>query len=195
MSDIAELAKNVVARCVPSAVIDDDDRAVIRENAEFLLGLEEPLVKLFYDTLYAHGPTAAVFEEGERPAREQTLRDWWRRTVTSNLDDSYLEWMAFVGIVHIRRKVANPMMLSMFSVVTNAVHSAAVAQLDPAVAERLRVAFSHLAATASALISEGYSQGYINALQSIAGLDPKLVARLLDIEISNVEAKARAALG
>lgn len=44
-------------------------------------GWVDQVVQGFYDTLFAHPPTRAIFREGERPAREKTLRDWYLRTV------------------------------------------------------------------------------------------------------------------
>lgn len=192
MSKLATLAKEILETCLPQVTITDADRAVIATHAPFLLGLEDELVTLFYDTVYGYAPTAAIFEEGERPAREATLREWWQRTITSGLDDNYLEWMCLVGIIHIRRKVQNPMMISMFQMIANAVHKAALQSLAPEAAEELRVAFSHVAATASALIADSYTKSYIGALENLAGLDPKLTARMLAIEVKELEAKARA---
>lgn len=192
MGQLETLAKDILNTCLPQVQVTASDRAVITANKDFLLGLEDELVALFYDTVYGYAPTAEVFHEGERPEREATLRDWWQRTVNSGVDDSYLEWMCLVGIIHIRRKVKNPMMISMFQLIVNAVHAKALAQLAPNVAEELRLAFSHVAATASALISDSYTKSYIGALENLAGLDPKLTARMLDIEVKELEAKARA---
>lgn len=195
MSNLDQFVHEILRDCLPQTAITDADRSTIAEHRDFLLGIEDALVQMFYDTLYAHGATAAVFIDGERPAREATLRDWWGRTVTTPLDDRYLTWMALVGVVHIRRKVTNPMMLTMFNLVAEFVHRAALAELGAERAERLRQAFSHLAATVTSVISESYTKGYLHALQNLAGLDPKLVDRMLLIEVRELEANGRAILG
>jgi len=189
-----ELASSVIASCPPQVRLTAEDRQVIAAHQGFLAGLEDELVAAFYDTLYAHEPTSAVFEEGERPAREETLRGWWRRTVTGPLDDAYFAWMALVGVVHIRRGVRNPMMLSMFHVVTDAVHARARATLGDDEAERLRLAFSHLAATVSSVISDSYTETYIEALHDLAGLNPALSERMLHITVRDLEAQGRTQL-
>jgi hypothetical protein len=194
MTYITELTAQIMHELLPATVVTDADRAVIAANKDFLLSLEDTLVATFYDSLFAHPPTAAVFQDGERPAREQTLRDWWQRTVAAPLDDKYFAWMTLVGVVHIRRKVQNPMMLSMFHLVADTVHTQALQQLGAEKAEELRLAFSHLASTVSSIISEAYTKGYIAALQDLAGLDPKLTERMLQIEVGKLEAEARAAL-
>ena len=138
---------------------------------------------------------AAVFALDERHAREETLRTWWQRTVTGPLDDRYWAWMGLVGVVHIRRGVRNPMMLSMMSHVEHAVQvEARAAGLPEADREALRVAFSHLTATVAAVISESYTQSYISALQALGGLNPRLLANVLSIEVQAIEDAGRAAL-
>jgi hypothetical protein len=194
VSHLHELAASVIQTCLPESLLTDKDRAAIKRNEKLLLGLEDALVALFYDSLYAHGPTAAVFEDGERPQREQTLRDWWQRTVEGPLDNSYFAWMALVGVIHIRRGVQNPMMLSMFHLVLDAVHCEALKALTADEAEELRLALSHLASTAASVISDSYTETYIKALYDLAGLNPKLTDRMLQISIKDIEANGRAEL-
>jgi len=194
MNKVSKLMEEIVLDLVPQTQITEEDRAAIARHRDFLLGLEERLVQVFYDTLYAHPRTASVFVEGERPAREDTLRNWWRATVTGDLGPKYLTWMSLVGVIHIRRKVTNPMMLGMFHVIGDAVHAAALDSLDPVEAEQLRIAFSHVSATVSAVISESYTKGYLRALQDLAGLEPALVERMLQIELRQLEQEGRSAI-
>lgn len=196
MMDLERLQAEILAEMVPESVVNALDAAAIADHTGFLLGIEDRLVAGFYDTLMAHHETAQVFAPDERPAREETLRHWWRRTVTGPLDAGYWSWMGLVGVVHIRRGVRNPMMLSMMAFVENAVHHEAVAAGLPAEeVEALRTAFSHLGHTASAVISESYTQSYVSALQALGGLNPKLLANMLSIEIQAIEDAGRASLG
>lgn len=194
-TNLHELATSVIQSCLPQSLLTEDDRAAIQRNEAFLLGMEDELVSVFYDSLFAHEPTAAVFEDGERPERENTLRHWWQRTVQGPLDDSYFSWMALVGIIHIRRGVQNPMMLSMFHLITDAIHAKALKELGEAEAEALRVALSHLSSTASSVISDSYTRTYTKALYDLAGLNPGLTERMLHIEVKEIESKGRAELG
>lgn len=194
MNKVSNLMSEILDHILPQSLITDADRAAIATHRDFLLSLEDRIVQVFYDTLYAHGPTAAVFVEGERPAREDTLRRWWQATVTGDLGERYLTWMALVGVIHIRRKVTNPMMMSMFQIVSNEAHAAALDTLEPVAAEQLRVALSNVTTTVSAVISESYTKGYLRALQDLAGLEPALVDRMLQIEVKALEAEGRAAI-
>ena len=194
--DLHKLQAEIRAEMVPTSLLSARETATLAEHAEFLLGIEDALVTSFYDTLYAHEPTASVFAFGERLHREQTLRMWWRRTVGEPLDDGYWSWMGLVGVIHIRRGVRNPMMMSMMTHVQEMVGEAAgAAGMDPAAVEDLRRAFAHLSQTASAVISESYTQSYIGALQALGGLQPRLLANMLSIEIQAIEDAGRASLG
>lgn len=194
--DLAKLQGEIVSEMVPASLVSAADALAIARHADLLLGMEDVLVADFYDALLAHDPTADVFEPGERPRREATLRQWWRRTVTGPLDERYWAWMGLVGVVHIRRGVRNPMMLSAMALVEDVVHrEARAAGLEPDDVDALETAFAHVARTASAVISESYTQSYVGALQALGGLNPKLLANMLAIEIQAIEDAGRASLG
>ena len=194
--DLAQMQADILREMIPTSTVTDADAATLDRHRALLLAFEDELIAGFYDTLYDHGATADVFEPGEREQREVTLRRWWQRTVDGPLDDRYWTWMALVGIVHIRRGVRNPMMLSMVGFVENAVHAQAIAAgLAPADVEDLRLAFSHLGTTVSAVISESYTQSYIGALQNLGGLNPNLLRNMLGIEIQAIEDAGRSSLG
>lgn len=193
--DLTQMQADILREMIPTSTVTAADSAALGRHRDVLLAFEDELIAGFYDTLYDHAATADVFGPGEREARELTLRRWWQRTVVGPLDDGYWTWMALVGIVHIRRGVRNPMMLSMVGYIENAVHGRATASgLDPAEVEELRLAFSHLGTTVSAVISESYTQSYIGALENLGGLNPRLLANMLGIEIQAIEDAGRSAL-
>lgn len=193
--DMAALVDGIIASLVPQALPRPEDVDTLARHRAWLLALEDEVVTVFYDTLYAFDTTAQVFVPGERPQREQTLREWWRRTVGVPVDLLYYRWMCLVGIVHIRRKVTNPMMLSMLQVVTDHVVTRAGAVLGNSEAWALQQAFSRLSTAVGSIIAEAYTMGYVGALQDLAGLDPKLTDRMLQLELKRLEDQGRAQLG
>jgi hypothetical protein len=193
--DLNQMVDSILATIVPAALPRPEDHETLARNRAWLLGMENELVALFYDTLYAYPVTATVFVDGERPDREQTLRGWWQRTVGAPIDMEYFRWMAFVGIVHIKRGVTNPMMLSMLQVVSEHVVVVARIALGEAEAVKLQQAFARISTTVGSIISEAYTIGYLGALEDLAGLDPKLTARMLAMEVKRIEAEGRAQLG
>ena len=56
-----------------------------------------------------------------------------------------------------------------------------------AAAASLQQAFARLITTVGAIISEAYTMGFVGALEDLAGLDPKLTARMLDLEVQRIE--------
>lgn len=193
--DMNALAHAARALMPPETSFRPEDGAVIVEHRDFLLGLGPGLVPVFYDTLFAHAPTHAVFREGERPMREQSLAAWWERTVTGPHDDSYFAWMAMVGLVHVIRDVPNPMMLAMSDFVARAVEAAAREALPADNGARLTEAYRRLTATVSAVITYGYDVAIENALYDVAGMPQALLHRLRNQEVDRALAEARSDLG
>ena len=189
MRDIARAARDQLP---PACRFTPEDALVISDHTQVLLALEKDVVKAFYDTLFAHGPTAAVFVEGERPDREITLVQWWRRTVIGPLDDRYFDWMAMVGLVHVIRGVSNPMMLAMAEFTVSFVaEKAAEAEIEKDDADRLVEAFRRLASTVGAIITCGYDQAVVAALYNVAGMPEALLRRLRNQEIAEALTIAR----
>ena len=193
--DLAAQVDSIIASLVPEALPRREDLETLARHREWLLGLEDEVITLFYDTLYAYPATAEVFAPGERPAREQTLRNWWQRTVGAPVDLVYYRWMCLVGLVPIRRKVTNPMMLSMLQVVGEHVVTQAGTELGPDEAWALQRAFARLTTAVGAIIAEAYTMGYVGALEDLAGLDPKLTERMLQLELKRIEEQGRSQLG
>ena len=192
MDTMHDISVAALDQLPPACRFTPQDAAVIRDHKEVLLGLEDQVIRAFYDTLYAHKPTAAVFVEGERPARELTLSHWWRRTVVGPLNDQYFDWMAMVGLVHVIRGVSNPMMLAMAEfTVTFVAEQAAHAGMGTAEAERLVQAFRRLALTVGAIITCGYDEAVVSALYNVAGMPEALLRRLRNQEIAEALSIAR----
>ena len=81
------MARTALVQMPPESRFREADARLIARYRDPLLALEGEVVKRFYDSLYAHPATSAVFVDGERPAREKTLIVWWRRTLEGPLDD------------------------------------------------------------------------------------------------------------
>ena len=57
--------------------VSQSDFDTLKEAAPEATQWVDSVVQFFYDTIFAHARTAAVFHDGERPAREKTLQDWY----------------------------------------------------------------------------------------------------------------------
>ena len=191
-----EIARMAFEQMPPAVRFRESDAMVIKRHQQALLDLEPEVIKGFYDTLYAHPATSVVFVEGERLDREGTLSNWWRRTVNGPLDEEYFAWMAMVGLVHVARKVTNPMMLSMASFVGSFVaEKAAGLPVERAEADALVEAFKRLSTAVGMVITFGYDRAYdravLTALDELAGIPSQMFRRLLDQEVRTAVTEAR----
>ena len=177
MSKTLEIAREALQQMPPETRLRPEDAAVIARHKEILLSWIPELVQGFYDALFAHTPTRKIFHEGERPAREKTLVDWWTRTVEGPLDEEYFAWMAKVGLVHVVRGVENPMMLAMCSFVAEFVDRRSREAKLPE-AEPLSEAFYRLSMVVGAVITYGFDRYQALALYNVAGMEPALLERL-----------------
>ncbi|WP_105317321.1 protoglobin domain-containing protein [Thermus tenuipuniceus] len=148
-----------------------EDGKVFTRHKELMRGWVDQVVQGFYDTLFAHPATRAVFREGERPAREKTLRDWYLRTVEGPFNGQYFAWQTLVGLVHVRRGVTNAMMAAMWNWVVETVGRLAREGLPQEEAQALADAWRRLGFTVMALISEGYLHAYLEALAQAEGVE------------------------
>ncbi len=183
---LQEITTKILKELPKETKLTTSDIEVIRRNKDFLFSKAEILVKDFYDTLFSHPSTAAVFHEGERPIREKSLTEWIVKTVTGNFDDAYWEWQTFVGILHIKRKVTNNMMIAMMGRVSSIISTVAIKELAPDEAIKLKDAWTKLAATVLALIGEGYHIFYMKAVSNTTGLPDALIENTVKVEIDNL---------
>ncbi|WP_054854406.1 protoglobin domain-containing protein [Vulcanisaeta distributa] len=112
-SEIGKLLSRIVNTTInqipPQAKFSDSDISVIMKYRPLLESMTEDIVKGFYDTLFSHSPpTATVFQPGERPLREKTLRDWWIRTLSGPFNEDYWLWQAYVASFIIEGMLRRP---------------------------------------------------------------------------------------
>ena len=148
-----------------------EDAKTFARHKEAMRSWVDAVVQGFYDTLFAHPATRAIFREGERPAREKTLRDWYLRTVEGPFNGQYFAWQTLVGLVHVRRGVTNAMMAAMWNWVVETVSRLARQTLPQGEAEALADAWRRLGFTVMTLISESYLHAYLEALAQVEGVE------------------------
>ena len=138
----------------------DDDRRVLQEAAGQTQSWVDEFVRMFYDTLFAFPFTRDVFHEGERPAREQTMRVWYLRITSGELDDQFWEDQWQVGLRHINRQVLNSYMFGMMHRVHQFFLDKCLTHFGPEKGLRIFQAFKRVTDITSGLIAEGYHSTY-----------------------------------
>ncbi len=178
----AELSKQVLGQLPPEDRVSEADGKLIQANADRLIAMSDDLTQAFYESLYGHPATQAIFREGERPMREESLRDWWERSVRGPFDEDYWAWQAYVGLLHVKRKVKNPMMLGHAALVTRVASSRLTAPED----QPLREAISRLMATVSGMIAYGYEKVYVEAIGEVTGQEGALIDRTVEVAVQSI---------
>ena len=174
-----QIAREALEQMPPDTRFAAADAAVLRKNAEVLKSLKPEFVSGFYDRLFAHPPTAAVFEAGERAEREKTLALFYDHVIDGPHDEDFFAWLAFVGPVHVVRRVTNPMMLAMLGYLVEFVREKSAPLEDH---EALVGAFTRLAASLGAIITWGYEKAWQKALENVIGIPPTLIERTVHEE-------------
>ncbi|MBK8432550.1 MAG: globin [Chloroflexi bacterium] len=192
MSSLTDLTKKIIDQMPPSTRFQKADTQLLMKHKEELLALEPKLVAVFYDTLFSHATTRAVFTDTERPAREETLRHWWRRTVHGPFDEQYWTWQALVGVVHVKRKVKNPMMIGMWGLMLTTIRKELHNQIAPAELDELMEGMERLATTVQSLTAESYLEHYIAALREATGFNAELLDRMVANQVDDLLAAAKA---
>ncbi|NPA31225.1 MAG: globin [Chloroflexi bacterium] len=146
----------------------------------------DEFAKAFYDVLFAYPPTAAVFRPGERPAREQTLKDWYLRVARGDIDEKFWLWQWRVGLIHIPRRVPNDYMLGMMSRVQQLFLQKCMAAWEPEQATRVFLAFKRVTDVVAGLIAEGYMRGHQLAMKELLGFRQELLDRLMEMEVDTL---------
>lgn len=192
MDAMKTLAERAIQEMPPISRLRAQDADTIGRHRVALLAMERDVVVGFYDTVYGHPATAAVFVDGERPDREATLTDWWRRTVMGPLDEDYFAWMALVGLVHVIRRVSNPMMLSMVNYVRQAVVDQSQSwPIDQADRHALAGALGRLTAQVGAVITYSYDHAVVDATFHTSGMPQALLEKMRDERVSPTPSHAR----
>lgn len=190
-ASLQEMTQAIIRQLPSASRFGEEDARLISQHQSVLLSLESELVRGFYDTILAHPQMREVFGEEANPAREELLRQWWRRTIDGPFDGHYWAWQALVGLVHVKRGVKNSMMIGMWGWIINWLHKRLAVAVSASENQKLLMSFNRLATTVQALTAESYQQNYIRALQRATGFKPALLDRLALSEIDQMLAEAR----
>jgi hypothetical protein len=147
----------------------------------------DEVVKLFYDTLFGHPRTAAVFHAGERPDREKTLADWYRAIFNASDTPEFWEKQGRIGFAHIRRHVNNEFMIGMASKLVQFFTQKAVETFGPQKGVPVALSFERALKAVVGLTAEGYDVASQAAFTESTGADAKLVNRLIQESVDIIQ--------
>lgn len=193
MTLLEKMTSEIVDTCLPGVLINDDDRALIAEHRDLLLGVEDELMSAFFGTVMSNPQAAEIVRTAGRDRIDAIIRRWWQETVTGDLDEAYLRGLALGGIVHVRHGVNNIMTLWGLQCFRDVVSAQVIPQVSTEAAIGLAVALTHLETTVASVIAEANARAHLAALERASGLRTELVGRMVAIEVGEMVSAARAA--
>ncbi len=185
--DLDQIMERVFEMIPPDWRFRPEDSLTIQKHQDFLLSLTDELIGGFYDTLFAHPTTRAVFREGERPEREESLRRFWLRVAQGPHDADFWKWMVLLGVLHFRRRVKSPMMLAAWTYILSKLRERAREALPPSESKALMEAMTRLATLSQALNVKGYIETFAQASGLSAALQEQIgLTHIVDEEIERL---------
>lgn len=140
--------------------LSEHDKQLLQDVVDQTRLWADEIVTEFYDVLFSHESTATIFHEGERPQRENTLRQWYLHVSSGNYDTHFWEQQRQIGLTHVTRQVKNPFTLGIMSRVQQLFLKKCLQTFEPTRAEQVYHAFKRVTDVAQGLIAEAYHLGY-----------------------------------
>lgn len=147
----------------------------------------DEIVQVFYDTLFAHARTAAVFHAGERPDREKTLHEWYLALFNSHDTEEFWNKQGRIGFAHIRRHINNEFMIGMASRVSDLFTQKAVSAFGVEQGLQVAQSFNRILKAVVGLTAENYDVMSQMAFSESTGAEPQLIDRLIQKSVKDVE--------
>lgn len=173
---------------IASYLVDykESDWITLQEEAEIISEWIPELVQAFYDTLYAHEATQAVFHEDERPAVEKTLANWLASLAAGVKGEEFWDHQWLIALLHIKRDVKNIYMLGMMNRVQQIILSKCMEAYEKDRACEVYGAFVRITGIVAILIAECYDilQKHIaeEGLSKV-GMPPALYQRIRGLQL------------
>ncbi|QSR88674.1 protoglobin domain-containing protein [Methylacidiphilum caldifontis] len=188
-TNLKELTQSILEMIPTQLRFNSHDESVFQRLKPFHERIAEKVVKGFYDVLFEYPTTQTIFKAGERPLREPDLQHWWQKTITGPFDLGYWSWQSAVGVIHIKRKVKNPMMLSIWGWILMTLQKEFATNFSPHEVFEFMDSWHRLAITVESLIAESFLHNYIVALAQSTGTELALLDRLVAIEVADIDPK------
>ncbi len=187
MSDTKKRYEEGLATIKYLTGISQEDFSLLKEVAPQAREWVDEIIAIFYDTLFAHPRTAAVFKEGERPMREEDLTTWYLNVFDADDNQAYWNRQGRIGFAHIRRQVNNQFMIGIAVKVREIFGEKALDAFGPEKGQEVTQAFSRVLNAVVGLTAEGYDVMSNVAFSESTGADPELINTLIQQSVDEVQ--------
>jgi hypothetical protein len=190
--NLTEMTQAILQKIPQTMIPTIDDGILVRAYKDFFQRHEDTLINDFYNLIYTDLSTQLIIGDPSlRPQRENTLRQWYQITTSGNFDNEYWSWQALVGIVHVKHKIPNASMLSMWSWLINFLQARLLEELPTPQAQAVIIVLQKLHATASSLIVESFLMTQQEAITRASGLNERILGRFINTEIDELLKQGR----
>lgn len=182
--NLTQMTQAILQKIPQSMIPTPTEGELLHSYKSFFQQHEARLISEFYNFLYNDPSTQAVIGDPSlRAQRENTLRQWYQVTINGHFDQDYWAWQTLVGIVHVKHKIPNAAMLSMWSWMINFLQIRLLAELPAAEAHAVITILQKLNATVSSLIVESFLMTQQEAITRASGLNERILGRFINAEI------------
>lgn len=172
----------------------EEDSEIIRKHKDILLAYTDEILEEFFKTLLSYPSMKSIMDkmsEDEVKSVVERFRKFWIRLIEGPHDDSFWDWMTYVGLLHVKRRITNPMVLASWFYFRAKCMEKIKDKLSMEEAIDLIKALERASTTAAALTAEAYFQIYLQCVEQATGINRDLLEKLVDIAIKDVEDKIR----
>lgn len=182
--NLTQMTQTILQKIPQSMIPTPEEGVLIASYKSFFQQHENSLIAEFYNLLYTDPSTQSVIGEPSlRSQRENTLRQWYQVTVSGNFDLDYWAWQTLIGIVHVKHKIPNASVLSMWSWMINFLQTRLLTELPTEQALPVISVLQKLNATVSSLIVESFLITQQEAITRASGLNERILGRFINTEI------------
>jgi hypothetical protein len=172
---------------IPKGVIPNaQDEAVIIRHRSLLITYEDALIDGFFATAYDNSTLIDQLSDDDRKIREQTLRQWYRLTITGTFDEHYWNWQVLEGIEHVQGDIPNAIMLTMRGWVMSFFQKHLIYDLEQEQAIEILEVLQKVQSVASSLTVASFVMTRKEAIRLASGLNDAILSRLISIEIKKL---------
>lgn len=164
---------------------NDEDWLILQAEAEQFALWSPELVQTFFDTLYSEEDYRQVFIDGERPALEKIVAQWFIELPNGFEQEQFWEQQWIIVIVHIQRNISCISMLAMMNRVQQLVMLKCVETYDKDKACEVYNAFLRITGMITVLTVKCYEIFQDNVTEeglTKVGLSPKLLQRIREMQ-------------
>ncbi len=178
ISEVLENARQLLT-------FSEKDIEILKIRKDLLKSWSDEIIEDFYDNLLKSKKAREIIEKNNINLikLKQANKEWYEQIVSGNVDEKFFKYSFYVGLLHIYYGVDNHLMILMADVLRRKFLKLCLETFDEEEAFEVYQSFSKIVAAFVGMTVEGYVFMLTEALMDILGMKPKLVDRLLKMEL------------